>query len=249
MENENGPNIAENVARVRERIDRACQEAGRSADDVTLVAVTKTQTPARVADVIRAGVAVLGENYVQEAREKIPQVAALCQSEPGLADVKLAWHLVGHLQSNKAKYSVRLFSLTESVYNLKLAQEIAGQALKQGQSDYAVLVEVNLSGDPARFGVAPDAALVGDLCAQIAETPGLALRGLMGIAPWGADSDDSLVRNSFSLLRRLWESLPEPNRRILSMGMSNDFEAAIAEGATEVRIGTALFGARPAKNT
>ncbi len=247
MENQDNASIAENVARVRERIAQAGGRAGRDASEVTLAAVTKTQTAERVVEAVRAGVTVLGENYVQEARVKIPQVAALCQEDSALASVALSWRLIGHLQSNKAKYSVPLFSLTESVDNSKLAKEIAVQALKQHQSDYPVLVEVNLSGDPGRAGVPPEAALVRDFCAELAETPGLSLRGLMGIAPWSNRPDDA--QPYFELLRTLWDSLPSANRQILSMGMSNDFEVAIAEGATEVRIGTALFGARPPKNT
>jgi len=162
------------------------------------------------------------------------------------------WHLIGHLQSNKAKYAVSLFDLIQSVDSLSLAQEIGRQAVKLGKQPQAVLIEVNLAPEVlGRAGVLPET--VNDLAAQIRETPGLELQGLMGIAPASpvADGGDPDVdraaetaRAHFRKLRGLWETLPDQNRRILSMGMSGDFETAIEEGATLIRIGTAIFGRR-----
>lgn len=221
--------IAENVAAVRQRIADAAARAGRRAEDVRLVAVTKTVEPERIAEAVAAGLTEFGENYVQEARRKISVVS-------GLTQVPLLWHLIGHLQSNKAKYSVELFSLIHSVHNYQLAQELGKQAEKRGKTQ-SVLIEVNLAEDPNRTGIAPGEAYA--LAEQVAAVPGLRLLGLMGMAPFGEDA-----RPFFARLRTLWEALPPANREALSMGMSGDFEAAIAEGATLVRIGTAIFGRR-----
>jgi pyridoxal phosphate enzyme (YggS family) len=188
---------------------------------------------------IRAGVTTLGENYVQEAREKIPAVKAVAEAE-GLS---VDWHLIGHLQTNKAKYCPELFSVVETVDNYALSQELAKAASKQNRISQRVLVEVNISGDSARAGVAPDDAV--RFCSEVVQTPGLALEGLMGIAAYNADVSE--VRSGFRRLRSLWEQLPDENRRILSMGMSGDFEIAIEEGATLVRIGSSLFGSRPSR--
>lgn len=220
--------IAANVAAVRARIAAATKRAGRPTDSVRLLAVTKMQPAARVAAVVAAGVSDLGENYVQEARDKIP-----------LVPFAPTWHLVGHLQRNKANISVELFSLIHSVDKYQLAQELGKHASKKGETQN-VLVEVNLVGDPTRPGVTSEGALA--LAEQVAGTPGLNLHGMMGMAPF--DPDPELARPYFARLRALWEQLPEVNRQTLSMGMSGDFEVAVEEGATLVRIGTALFGAR-----
>jgi pyridoxal phosphate enzyme (YggS family) len=224
--------IASNLAAVRERIARAAARAGRAPESVRLVAVTKTVEPARVQAAVAAGVLELGENYVQEARAKVPEV-----SPP--EDAGLIWHMIGHLQSNKAKYSVGLFSLIQSVDNYQLAQELGKQATKKGKSQ-PVLIEVNLAGAEHRAGVLP--AALPDLVKGVLAVPGLELQGLMGMAPAGGDPE--AARPHFRRLRGCWEALPGPNRRVLSMGMSADFEVAIEEGATLVRIGTALFGRR-----
>lgn len=224
--------IAENVAAVRARIADAALRAGRRAEDIRLVAVTKRVTPERVAEAVAAGVAEFGENYVQEAREKIPALAILT----GQA---LVWHLIGHLQSNKAKYSVELFSLIHSVDNYQLAQELGKQAVKKGKIQ-EVLVEVNLAGGENRAGVLPGEAL--KLAEQVATIEGLALQGFMGMAPFGENAE--AARPHFNRLRVLWEQLPAESGKVLSMGMSGDFEIAVEEGATLVRVGTALFGPR-----
>jgi hypothetical protein len=227
-----------NMALIRERMARAAERVGRTPEAVRLVGVTKTVDVERIAAAVRAGVTEFGENYVQEARSKIPTVNAALK--PGPSPV---WHLIGHLQSNKAKHSVALFSLIHSVDNLSLAQEIGRQAAKIGKIQ-RVLIEVNLAGDEARAGVPLEATL--QLADQVAQTPHLELRGLMGIAPYGPDAE--AARPYFRSLYQMWERLPDAHRHELSMGMSGDFEVAIEEGATLVRIGTALFGSRKARN-
>jgi pyridoxal phosphate enzyme (YggS family) len=231
--------IAENVVRVRERIADAAARAGRLPEEVSLIGVTKMMPPESVLAAVRAGVTTLGENYVQEAREKIPSVQAMAEAEQRQVD----WHLIGHLQTNKAKYCPQLFSVVETVDNFSLAQELAKAASKQNKISQRVLVEVNLSGDPARAGVPPEEAI--DFCGEVAQIPGLDLEGLMGIAAYNAEAGES--RPVFRRLRSLWETLPDKNRRTLSMGMSGDFEVAIEEGATLIRIGSALFGSRPSR--
>ena len=235
MSQSNAPDtIADRITRVRERIASAARRAGRpdTADPVRLVAVTKRVNAVQVAEALAAGVSDLGENYVQEARAKIPEVVAA-------GSRNASWHLIGHLQSNKAKYSVELFSLIHSVDNYQLAQELGKQAVKRAQTQ-AILLEVNLTGGQQRAGVSPAEAL--HLAEQVAGIPGVALQGFMGMAPPVENPEEA--RPYFAGLRTLWERLPEENRQILSMGMSGDFEAAIEEGATMVRIGTALFGPR-----
>lgn len=227
------PTTVDNVARVRERIAAAAARAGRDPAAVTLCAVTKTVPADRVLEAVAAGVQVLGENYVQEARIKVPEVG-------GRTQVPVAWHLIGHLQSNKAKYSVSLFSCIHSVDNAGLVEEIGKQSVKIDK-EQEVLIEVNLAGSEARAGVSP-AELPG-LVRKVQSTRGVRLRGLMGMAPYGQDPEGA--RPHFRTLRRLFEGeLPEECRETLSMGMSGDFEVAVEEGATLVRIGTALFGAR-----
>jgi pyridoxal phosphate enzyme (YggS family) len=224
--------IADNITEVHARIAQAAERAGRAPSSVRLVAVTKTVDTARVRAALEAGITDFGENYVQEARVKIPEVNAGQAMPP-------TWHLIGHLQSNKAKYSVELFSLIHSVENLALAEEIGRQASKRAKIQ-EILIEVNLTGSDARTGVSPDNAL--RLAEQVKAVPGIKLRGLMGMAPYSENAEET--RPHFRTLRTLWGRLPEENRHELSMGMSNDFEIAVEEGATLVRIGTALFGAR-----
>lgn len=225
--------------RVHERIASAAIRSGRSPGEIRLLGVTKTTPPGCVLAAIRAGVTCLGENYVQEARGKIPAVNAAAQAE-GYAPT---WHLIGNLQTNKAKYCPSLFSVVETVDNFALAKELAKAASKEGKSDQSVLVEVNLSGDSARAGISPEETL--DFCGKLAWLPGLKLDGLMGIAAYSTDPEEA--RPGFRRLRSLWEKLPVENRKTLSMGMSGDFEVAIEEGTTLVRIGSAIFGVRPAK--
>lgn len=212
---------------LRERIERALSRAGRDPAGVTLVAATKTQPLAVVAAAALAGLTVFGENYVQEAR---PKIEAL--STPA------SWHFIGHLQSNKAGLAARLFDAVHSVDGVRLARELSRRADGAGKR-LPVLIQVNLSGEASKSGVLPGEAL--ELAAEARELPGLEFRGLMTLPPV-FDAPDK-ARPYFAALRELKARLrPEPPD--LSMGMSGDFEAAIEEGATLIRIGTALFGPR-----
>ncbi len=219
--------IRETLAAVRERILTACQKAGRRPGEVRLIAVTKRVDAERVRAAVALGVSDFGENYLQEARSKIEAV------EPGLT-----WHMIGHIQSNKAKHIPRLFSYVHSVDRWELLEDLDGDA-----KEISILFEVNLSGEPQKHGATTDA-----LRSMLEKTQ--ALRhvkpvGLMTVPPFGADPEKA--RPYF---RRLRELLQDVNREFamempeLSMGMSGDFEIAIEEGATMVRIGTAIFGER-----
>ena len=224
--------ITERILEIRERITAAAARAGRSSEEITLVGVSKRHSAESVRAAWAAGVREFGENYVQEAREKCAQLSDLPE---------LRWHLIGSLQSNKARLAVSLFEMVQTVDRPSLAQALSQEAGRR-QKEQSVLVEVNLAGSANRAGVAEAEVLV--LCEQVVALPNLQLCGLMGMAPLGADAE--AARPHFARLRQLFETLPESNRQVLSMGMSSDFETAIAEGATLVRIGTALFGQRPA---
>ena len=210
--------IAENLAAVESRIHAACARAGRKRTDVTLVAVSKTFGADRVDEAIAAGVTHIGENRVQEARDKKPQVQGAAQ-----------WHLVGHLQSNKAKDAVRIFDVIETVDSVELAQKIA----RASETARDVLLQVNIGDEPQKSGVST--ADVQRLVQQIRAIQGIHLTGLMAIPPIGDP------RKHF---RRLVEIRDQFGLEHLSMGMSEDFEVAIEEGSTMVRIGRAIFGAR-----
>lgn len=227
--------IAANVAAIRQRIAQACARAGRAADEVTLVAVSKTVEPARIRAALAAGIRVLGENRVQEAQDKIAELRG---------EASVQWHLIGHLQSNKARRAVELFDAVHSLESLKLAEKLAQAAAELGKR-LPVFVEVNLGGEASKAGVAPEEVL--PLCEAVGKLSALELKGLMAVPPFLDDAEK--LRPFF---RRLCELRDEAQRagvvdahfRELSMGMSNDFEVAIEEGATFVRVGTALFGAR-----
>jgi len=221
-----------NLKAVRQRIEAACARAQREPGSVTLVAVTKTQPPDVVAAAAELGLAFFGENKVQEAKAKIP----LC---PG----RLRWHMVGHLQTNKCREAVGLFEMVQSVDSFHLAEELNKRA-EQSAKTLPVLLEVNAVGEASKFGCRPD-QLLADL-GRINALPRLEIHGLMTVPPWSPDPEK--VRPVFRQLRELKErceqllGAPLPH---LSMGMTGDFEVAIEEGATMVRIGTGLFGARP----
>ncbi|HLV81848.1 MAG TPA: YggS family pyridoxal phosphate-dependent enzyme [Chthonomonadaceae bacterium] len=220
-----------NLQRVRERMARAAERAGRDPEAITLVAVTKTVEPARIAAAYTAGIRHFGENYMQEALRKI--------GTPPLDGPDVRWHFIGHLQRNKVKEAVGRFALVESVDTVPLAQEIGRRAEQAGQV-VEILLEVNLAAAETRYGLTPEAvAAAAAACAQIA---GVRLRGLMGMAPYAHDPE--AARPYFRHLRALFAQVPPATQQILSMGMSGDFEVAIEEGATEIRIGTALFGPR-----
>ena len=217
-----------NLDRVRERVARAAARAGRRPDDVLLIGVSKTVDEDRIRAAVAAGIAALGENRVQEAKAKIE---ALGHPVP--------WHLIGHLQTNKARDAVALFDVIHSVDRLDLAREIDKRAQAAGRVVEA-LVEVNVASEAQKGGVAPDA--LSALLDATSALSALRVRGLMAIPPAVENADDSRPR--FSALRTLAE---RHGLKELSMGMSADFEVAIEEGATMVRVGTAIFGPRPSK--
>lgn len=226
--------IGANLAAVRERIARAAERAGRRGDAVLIVAVSKTVPPERIRAAIAAGVPALGENRVQEAREKI---AAVGRAVP--------WHLIGHLQTNKVRDALACFDLIESLDRLPLAEALAARAVREGRRVEA-LVQVNVGEEPQKGGF-PPAELQPALEAMVGLL-GLRLRGLMAIPPVPRDPEESRphYRELAKLLdaARGWGVGPEFTE--LSMGMSGDFEVAVEEGATMVRIGTAIFGPRGA---
>lgn len=223
--------MAERLARLEERIAAACERARRKREEIVLVAVSKTHPPDVIAEAAALGVRVFGENKVQEARAKIP----LCPSH-------LSWHMVGHLQSNKAKWAVELFDVIHSVDSEKLARLLDAEAAERGRT-IDILLEVNVSGEASKFGLKPEAVRpvleAANACSR------LQVRGLMTMAPLSPDPERA--RPYFARLRELRDKLsaetgiPLPD---LSMGMSGDFEPAIEEGATMIRIGTLLFGER-----
>jgi len=222
--------IAENIAAVRARVEAAATSAGRRAEDVTLVAATKEVEAARVMEAIVAGVKDIGENRVQELQAK----------QAALAGPDVRWHMIGTLQRNKVAQVVGRVSLIHSVDSAKLGEAIGRRAAADGTRQ-DVLLEVNAGGEPSKHGVDP--AEVPRAADVLLDIEGLRLRGLMTIAPAG---DARGARDAFRTLRELGEQLRgrAPGASELSMGMSEDFEIAIEEGATIVRIGSAIFGAR-----
>jgi pyridoxal phosphate enzyme (YggS family) len=217
--------LAGNIANVRDRIARACERAGRNTSDVTLIAVSKAHPPSAVAEAQAAGLADFGENRVQEASAKILELRA--------DGVTPNWHLIGHLQRNKAAAAVGLFDIIHSVDSYRLAEAIAKNALASTR----VLLEVNTGGESSKFGVPPDEAPA--LAERIGRLHHVDLVGLMTVAP--ETDDPERVRPYFRRLRELRGAIGLSE---LSMGMTGDFEVAIEEGATFVRIGRAIFGAR-----
>lgn len=222
------PTIAQNIAAVSARIETAAGRAGRNAADIRLVAVSKTHPPEVVAEAAAEGLTVFGESRIQEAKAKIPEL-------PG----KLEWHFIGHLQTNKAREAVELFHTIQSVDSVRLAREL-DQCARRASRRLAVLLECNVSGESTKFGFKPDEIMAA--LAELNSLPRLEIQGLMTMAPFFEDPQEA--RPTFRALRELRDQLqqrhgiPLPE---LSMGMTNDFEAAIEESATMVRIGTAIF--------
>jgi PLP dependent protein len=218
------------LARIHDAIASAAQKAGRDPAEIELLAVSKTQPAEAINEAMRAGITHFGENKVQEAQGKIEELG------------RGVWHLIGHLQSNKAKDAVRLFDSIDSVDRADLASEINHRADALGKIQN-VLLQVNIAGESTKFGCAPDAARA--LAEVMNALPRLCLRGLMTIAPYSPDPEKS--RPHFAGLRELRDKIEADTGLrlpVLSMGMSGDFAGAIAEGSTCVRIGTALFGER-----
>jgi pyridoxal phosphate enzyme (YggS family) len=225
------PSIAENLERVREQIAGAAAKVGRAADEIELVAISKTHAANKVREAIDAGQTLFGESRVQEARAKIPELPS-----------NLRWHFVGHLQKNKIRHALPLFEMIHSVDSLGLAQDINRIADEEGMHP-RVLLEVNVAGEGSKFGFSPD-----KLCDQMEELlalPRLSILGLMTIPPLAEESEAS--RKYFVQLRELRDRLQTEFRvdlPQLSMGMTHDFAVAVEEGATLVRVGTAIFGER-----
>ena len=227
-------NIPENVARVQERIALACRRSGRRVEDVRLVAISKTMPCEAIRAGYEAGLREFGENRVQEAKAK----------RPALSDLTATWHLVGHLQTNKAKPARELFHWIHSVDSWRLAEKLA-QAAPCSSDRLPVLLEVNLGEETTKSGVRTEE--IAALAERVAQFETLELRGLMVIPPFFEDPEKG--RPYFRQLRELAKEiesrkLPNVSMRELSMGMSHDFEVAIEEGATIVRVGTAIFGPR-----
>jgi hypothetical protein len=226
--------LKQRLEQIKERIRQAAESCNRDADSVRLVVVSKTIAAEIVKEAIAAGATILGENYVQEARDKFK----------ALVQYPVSWHFIGHLQSNKAKYAVRLFDLIHSVDSLKLARELDKQAGKVDKIQQ-ILVQVNISAEDTKSGISTDEAP--RLIAEISQLKNLAVKGLMTMPPYFYQPEK--VQPFFADLRELrdqikGQSLPNVSLDELSMGMTGDFEVAIKEGATLVRIGTAIFGER-----
>jgi len=223
--------LAANLAGVQRRIEGACARAGREPRSVSVVAVTKSHPPEVVNEAAKLGLTLFGENKVQEAKAKIP----LCSG-------KVRWHMIGHLQTNKCRDAVELFEMIQSVDSLHLAEEINKRA-EQAAKRIPILLEVNIAGEAQKFGYRPE-QLLAEL-GQINSLSRLELQGLMTVPPW--TSEPEKVRPVFRRLKQLKEQCEQVLAAALphlSMGMTGDFEVAIEEGATMVRIGTALFGPR-----
>lgn len=227
--------LATNLSLIQQRIAAACARAGRSKDSVQLIAVTKGHPAESVEAAARLGLNVFGENKVQEAKAKIP-----------LCPATLHWHMIGHLQTNKCRDAVRLFEMIESVDSLHLAQEIHN-ACEKAAKTMRVLLEVNVAGESSKFGYNPEKLLTE--LEQVNSLSKIEIHGLMTVAPYATDPEK--VRPVFRRLRELkieCEKLLGAPLPHLSMGMSGDFEVAIEEGATMIRVGTALLGDRPKRN-
>uniref|UniRef100_A0A7C4MMU0 Pyridoxal phosphate homeostasis protein n=1 Tax=Desulfatirhabdium butyrativorans TaxID=340467 RepID=A0A7C4MMU0_9BACT len=225
--------ITQNIASIRERMQRSALLAGRRPEEVRLVAVSKTVPADRIREAAAAGLRIFGENYIQEARDK---AGALC-------DLPIEWHFIGHLQTNKAKYAVRQFALIHSVDSARLLAEIDREAQKFGKVQ-DILIQVNIAGEATKSGVEPDELYA--LLEAAAAHSHVRVVGLMTMPPYSEEPE--VVRPVFRSLKTLAERytgvVPGIDLRELSMGMSGDFEVAISEGATLVRIGTAIFGER-----
>ena len=225
--------IQQNINQIQKRIEAAAQRSGRKKEDILLLAVSKTIDVERIKEAVACGLKELGENKVQEILEKY---------EPMGEEVK--WHLIGHLQTNKVKYIIDKVKLIHSVESLKLAEEISKRA-KKANKVMDILIEVNMAAEESKFGVAPEDTL--SLIQKIALLDNICIRGLMTVAPFVENSEEN--RECFRRMKQLSvdinaEKIDNVYMDILSMGMSNDFEIVIEEGATIVRVGTSIFGRR-----
>jgi pyridoxal phosphate enzyme (YggS family) len=229
--------LSDNIARVQEHISAAARRFGRKPEDVLLLAVSKTFPPEHIRQAYDAGVRVFGENRVQEFAGKVTAVRDLRDIE---------WHMIGHLQTNKASQATELFSHIDSVDSVRLARKLNSAAQDLGKN-LSVLIEVNIGGEAAKSGAAVDSAEFEDLLDSAPQLASLDFRGLMTVPPYNDDPEQS--RPYFHKMRELFNrildrKLPAIRMEVLSMGMSHDYEVAIEEGATCVRVGSAIFGAR-----
>lgn len=225
--------IKENLAEVEKNICAACERAGRDRNEVTLITVSKTNPVTKLKEAMDCGVHIFGENKVQEMLEKQEELPE-----------NIEWHMIGHLQRNKVKYLMGKVALIHSVDSLRLAQEINKEAGKQGTIEN-ILVEINVAEEASKFGITTEEAI--DLVSDIAKLPNIRIKGLMTIAPFVADPEEN--RTVFRALKKLSVDIRSKNidnvtMDVLSMGMTNDYEVAIEEGATMVRVGTGIFGKR-----
>jgi len=225
--------IEENIKDIRSRIEKSAEKSSRRAKEIKLVVVTKTVEIDRINEAIRGGIDIIGENRIQEAEAKFNQLTENVEK-----------HLVGHLQTNKAKKATELFDLIQSVDSVRVAEAISRKAMEKGRV-MDVLVEVNTSGEATKFGVEPDQVL--SLIETISKLEGIKIKGLMTIGLFSDNPEDT--RPCFKKLKTLFEeiksaNIPEVEMRFLSMGMTSDFEVAIEEGSNMVRVGTGIFGPR-----
>jgi PLP dependent protein len=229
--------ISENLAAVRERIAATARRAGRSSSDIALMGVSKTHPAERIREAYAAGLRLFGENRVQEFAAKTNALADLSEAD---------WHMIGHLQTNKAGKAAELFSAVDSVDSVKLAEKLDAAARDAGKK-LTVLIEINVGGEAAKSGVAPGSRELEDLILSASRFEALEFRGLMTVPPFTDDAEGA--RMFFRALRGLRDAiaarkLPRIDMDVLSMGMSHDFDVAIEEGSTCVRVGTAIFGER-----
>jgi pyridoxal phosphate enzyme (YggS family) len=229
--------IAENIAQVRERIEAAAGRAGRKPEEISLMVVTKTVSPEGIREAYNAGIRLFGENRVRDFADKSELLRDLADAE---------WHMIGHLQTNKTAKAAEFFAAVDSVDSLRLAHKLNDSAQLFGKK-MAVLIEVNVGGELAKSGVAPGSSELDDLLQAAPQLTNLEVRGLMAIPPFTEDPQEA--RPYFRTLRELRNeiaarALPGVHVDVLSMGMSHDFEVAIEEGSTCVRVGTAIFGER-----
>ena len=226
--------VKSNIERVRSAIGGAALRAGRKDSNVRLMAVTKTVDDDRIMEAIEAGIDIIGESYVQEAKRKIEKMGRTIE-----------WHMIGYLQSNKAKYAVKLFDMIHSVGRMDLAVELDRRSRAQDKA-MKVLIEINTSGEKTKSGVPYTEAM--QLVKDVSALNNLSIQGLMTMAPWFDDPEDA--RPYFASLRELRDRIIDENvnrveMRELSMGMSGDYEVAVEEGATILRVGRSIFGERP----
>lgn len=226
-------NIKENIAAIRKEVEQICRDCGRNPQEVTLIAVSKTMEPDRINEAVACGITDLGENKVQEVMDKYD-----------LIPKSVRWHLIGHLQSNKVKYIIDKVELIHSVDSVSLAEEINKRALKNNLIK-DVLVQINVAMEETKFGISMEEAV--DFVKDISRFDNIRIKGLMTIAPYSEDPEG--VRPVFRQLKQKFNelaqmNLPNTEMKHLSMGMSNDYKIAIEEGATLIRVGTAIFGKR-----